>query len=321
MIMSPTVEASAKKSFGQLISQAPEIAQRLLNISVMLRGHPPAGILFVASGVILYVTESKEKEPKTEVSVVTAKHNLYVFSGVVDPPSKDPADIVSAFQKTMMIWYDEAMEFGKAPAKSATINAIELVIPENTKPWEYDVMILKSTDEDFITFAEQNNLYTPPLDGLSKKVLVNPTNYLNRDKNNYFIQTGYGKSTDKVGKRNLPAEPNSSNLYQSLQYRFTKPVDEETVTVFNQHSENRKQYYQFQQAIQMRADNNDATAEGDSGGPLFLARRDKKDLYLIGVTTGADMAASEKPCPTGDAHENEIVTSLQTCYGPEGPFS
>jgi len=321
MIMSPTVEANATKSFSQLTFDAPEIAQRLLNISVMLSGKSPAGPLFVASGVILYVNESKEKEPKTEVSVVTAKHNLYVFSGVLDPPSKAPADIVSAFQKTMMIWYDDAMEFRKAPAKSATINAIELVIPKNTKPWEYDVMILKSSDENFITFAKQNNVYTPPLDGLPKKLLLDPIKYLSRDKNNYFIQTGYGKSTDKVGKANLPAEPNSSNLYQSLQYRFTKPVDEKTVTVFNQHSVNRKQYYQFQHAIQMTADNNDATAEGDSGGPLFLARRDKKDLYLIGVTTGADMAASEKQCPTGDAHENEIVTSLQTCYEPKGPFS
>jgi hypothetical protein len=286
----------------------------------MLRGKPPEGTLFVGSGVILYVNE-QEKEPQKQVYVVTAKHNLYVFSGVRDPPSKDPADIVSDFQKTMMIWYDEAMEFGTAPTKSAPINAIELVMPENMKPWEYDVMILKSTEEDFITFAEQNKLYTPPLDGLSRKLLVDPIKYLRRDKNNYFIQTGYGKSTDKVGKRYLPAEPNSSNLYESLQYRFTKPVDEKTVTVFNQHSENLKQYYKFQQAIQMTANNNDATAEGDSGGPLFLARRDKKDLYLIGVTTGADMAASEKPCPAGDAHENEIVTSLQPCYEPKGPFS
>jgi hypothetical protein len=106
----------------------------------------------------------------------------------------------------------------------------------------------------------------------------------------------------------------------SLQYRTTQPeanANPTTVTVYNQFSNDRTRYYQLDNAVRLTADPNTSTAPGDSGGPLFLVSSvsGQPQLFLIGVTSGSDMALAPEPCPPpNQLRVNNIATSLQYCY-------
>jgi hypothetical protein len=316
MIMSARVETRIKERFAKLPSN---LTKQMKNASVMLSGTGATGP-FIASGVILYVDLQKQNPKQLEVYIVTAKHSLWVRQGLKDPPSDDPSKLASAFQKAMMICYDDNMAFGSTPKQQAAISEIVLVDADAAKGWEYDVMILKSVDPKLLLFAQTNCVYTPPLTPEVKKWLWTRKNYLQRERNS-FIQTGFGAIRDEVGKEFLPIdkEGTSTNKYQTLQYRFTEPTSTSTTIVFNNLS-NHSGYYKLQQAIQIKADANDSTAPGDSGGPLFLLSSDQEgpNLYLIGVTSGADMATSERECPKPPSlRENCVVTTLEACYAKD----
>jgi hypothetical protein len=315
MIMSAAAQGQIQTLFAQLQSSrsTSSLCTTLQNTSVMLSGTTPKGKGFTGSGVILY-------SDTDTAYVVTAKHNLYVFNDQTDPPATWDPTVVTKFQQAIKINYDGPMAFGKAPGRSASISQVVTVDIPSPGTWTYDVMILKSADSDLMGFAKVNNLY--PLDQADLNVVLNQQTYLQRNNTqNYFIQTGFGFVRDtasNAAKTKLPLNPTgSTNQNQTLQYRVTQPLAEQTNTVYNQFSTNKSQYYQFQNAFQVQADANNSTAPGDSGGPLFLltGAGGSWALYLIGVTSGSDMALAQTPCPAPpNILENNIVTSLETCY-------
>lgn len=275
-----------------------------------------SGATFTGSGVLLYSTEG-------EALVVTAKHNLYIFAGKSDPPSWSN-DTVNSFQQSIKIYYDAAMDFGRSPASSAPITSIVPVnVDPEDNPWLYDVMILKSTDSALNTFASKNGCFTQTSLEDHGKFMSNHVNYLKRgtqSDSRYFIQTGFGKVRDTgedSKKTVLPVGKAGKNVEGAFQFRVTDPLGAESVTVYQQ--SNKSQFYPYAEAVQLTADTTSSTAPGDSGGPLFVTFYDRLTkfwkLYLIGVTTGANMAASEIRCPTPPAIvENNISTSLRYCY-------
>jgi len=119
-----------------------------------------------------------------------------------------------------------------------------------------------------------------------------------------FIQTGYGTVREVVEngtKKTLPVDTAGNNINGALQYRFASPLVSKTATVYEEKETQKQSYNQYLKAIQLKADVNDSTAPGDSGGPLFLIVKSKTDqewkLFLLGVTIGADMKTSPTPCP------------------------
>jgi hypothetical protein len=313
MIMSAPVQAAIQSQFSQL---QPSICTTLQNTSVMLTGTTPGGFGFTGSGVILYTDGDY-------TYVVTAKHNLYVFNNQSNPPTTWDPSLLTTFQGKITINYDDEMAFGKPPGKTASIDAVQTVdIPSQS--WLYDVMILKSENPDLMTFAQSNNVY--PVPAANQGVVTNANQYLQKGNQSYFIQTGYGKVSDTASnsQKTLPIDTLGSNRYQTLQYRFTQPKANNTATVYNQFWNNKSQYYQFQNAVQVDADANNSTAPGDSGGPLFLVKfaGGSWGLYLIGITSGSDMALAQTPCPAPSfILENNIVTSLESCYRQGFNFS
>jgi hypothetical protein len=313
MLMSDQVEATTKETFASI--QSPSVQATLQNTSVKLSG-TAAGGAFTGSGAVLYSRDNT-------VYVVTAKHNLYVFAGEKDPPAWDQV-LVSDFQQKVSILYDDKMQFGGVPKQTASISGITTVDLSSPQSWLYDVMILESTDAAFSTFA-QANYAVQNITGSNSTFVMNESSYLGKGGTTsqvYFIQTGYGRNDELLGNgKKLPTGKPGDNISGTLQYRFPQPKANQTVTVYNQTTDG-SDFYQFLNTIQLSADTNTSTAEGDSGGPLFLVRFDKPSktwqIYLIGVTTGADMETAQILCPKPPAlRVNNIATSLAYCYSNE----
>lgn len=311
MIMSETVEKASKDKFATIQDAVRTLLQ---NTSVKLAGQATQGP-FIGSGVILYADE-------TNTWILTAKHNLYIFNGDKDPPAWDDK-LMTAFQSKVQIYYDAAMDFNKEPVQSAAITSIIPVNQTNDKSWAYDVLILKSTDANLLTFAGLNAAYNTA-DHTVANVVNNPATYLDTSKGQLFVQLGYGEIAETVNNKKLPAEKPGDNKKGSLQYRIAKPLANALVPVYDRVGTTAV-YNQSDDVIQLTADANDSSGPGDSGGPLFIilppAKNTPAKPYLIGVTTGADMATSKTPCPTGNAlRVNNIPTSLQYCYNKDFNF-
>ncbi|MBV9280186.1 MAG: trypsin-like serine protease [Chloroflexi bacterium] len=305
--MSESIQESTEAAFQRIPA---EIRKNLLNISVKLAGIPQGqGGEFICSGVILY--------SKGGITfIATAKHNVQLFNGFEDPPKWDQKHLVN-FKKAITIYYDDEMAFNKSPAKKAEISFVHSMLDKSTS-WSYDVIILHSRDKDLAAFAKKNQV---PLISLQRtRYVTRPNLYLARN-GRTFIQTGYGFATEKVENGKLPTdELKGTNVQGALQYRITEPLADQTVTVYGELSAQKGQYFQHDHAIQLKANENDSSAPGDSGGPLFVYTNDGEAdrLYLIGVTTGADMAAREVKCPSGNKlRENGIAASLGPCYQEE----
>jgi len=319
MIASEAVNLDFEDRLDKLstaLSGQANLLQKLQNVSVMLKGGG-----FTASGVILYATGG-------EAWVVTAKHNLWVRADEKAPPDWEDS-LKDDFITNVKIYYDDPMTFGDSPGTSADLTDIEIVNSGSSFSWDYDVIILKSTDATMVAFATTNQLYDPTTFTFGERsYLYTASKYLNKTQrtstHNFikFIQTGYGKTTDTLGtikKTRIPVETAGGNRFERLQYRFIQPKANSVTSVFDEREEEEGTYDEYKTAVQIDADANDSTWSGDSGGPLFIVVYDKSasswKLYLIGITTGSDMATSEEECPSeGVLVENNIVTSLETCY-------
>lgn len=295
------------------------LSPSMLNVSVRLKGTTPKGSDFKGSGAMLFAS------PGGYTVLVSAKHNLEVYMQAGPRPDINAA--VESFKKNVKIYYENAMAFDTDPSQEADISDLLPVKADSAGDWDYDVMILKSEDQGLLKAATASPIY--PFADKKKgpaylTVVTNQKKYLSKgtkDNRYAFVQTGFGKVTDVVEGTTLPKDGVGNNREGGLQYRFTYPLVEEARTVYNGLVQKDKpiQYFQFDRAIQLAADANNATFEGDSGGPLFLSYYDKDSkgwvLYLIGVTTGGDMLVDRKPCPPkGVLVVNTISTSLEYCY-------
>lgn len=306
-----------QEAFDATFKTISAVSARLLNSSVRLKGKTPKGSDFYGSGAMLFGSTSD-----SSAVLVTAKHNLEVYMEAGPRPDINAA--AASFQKNVKIYYEAAMAFNTDPTQVADITSVELVQADSTGDWDYDVVILRSSDATLFGLCSANPIYPIGVKGKAQPyldVVTNPKMYLSKgskDNAYYFIQTGFGNVTDTVQGKTLPLEKSGSNKKGGLQYRTTAPLGEATTTVYNQEGDS-KIYDQYDRVIQLFADANNSTAQGDSGGPLFLTYYDKSakgwGLYLIGVTTGGDMATDREPCPPkGKLVVNNISTSLEYCY-------
>jgi hypothetical protein len=309
MLLSSTEETKSKAELLKI----PEALRAIMqNMTVKLQGTSTRSFTFRGSGAILGTDG-------TNTWVVTAKHNLYVNAGHTSPPAWSDT-LVTGFTSGIKIYFDTAMAFGKSPTQSADITSITPITIASDKPWEYDVMIVKSDNADLLRFAAANALGKPTSSELAS-YLQNSHQYLKREEQ-IFLQCGYGAITERVRTSVLPSGSKKGTAKEGdLQYRATLPEAKDTVSVHNQIAGST--YHTFTNAIRLDAGPETSTASGDSGGPLFVAYyhrdRDKSKskwkAFLIGVTTGADMSTTKEPCPPGTKlRVNNIATSLEHCY-------
>jgi hypothetical protein len=108
--------------------------------------------------------------------------------------------------------------------------------------------------------------------------------------------------------------PTSQNMTKyNLHYRVAKFENLETHCMFNQEATGKggdqtPAYVAYPHAYVLTT-NGGTSAPGDSGGPVYIIDvADLTKVYLLGVTTGSDMEASEVP-PTKRFY-NDIVTSV-----------
>ncbi|GEM_PF-6559249 len=302
------------------------------NASVLLKS---TDMRFTASGVILKVDGGN-------VHVLTALHNAYVRVEKTSAPEEWDDELLTGFRDNMKIWYNKPMPRGQIPGKSASITSAVAVQLGETPGFTYDVMLLKSADEAFHTFATTNAIYhkdrpfpeahRASVELKASRYLTDPDPSKAADKPTFYVQTGFGNTEYREGtKVLLPADTKTANRGDNqagrFQFRMASVVGAETATVYNQIGET-EEYDEFQHGIQVTANANDSTESGDSGGPLFVVRYNfgKKgyDLHLIGVTTGSDMATSKTPFPPlpppkpkgvkREVRANNIVTSLEEFY-------
>ena len=308
MLMSKENEPGCHTAVNRL---TPAIRTRMLNSSVKLTGQVPGGRAD-GSGVILYCLDGI-------TTIVTAKHLLFFLKDYVERPEWDD-ELVEMYRTRITIRYDDAMIFNKDPERAASISAVEPVFQTSTKSWDYDVMIIQSEDADLAAFAANNSVYGPNYSQQDKNYLITPNAYLNRN-GQTFLQTGYGDVREQVKLQktwSLPTKDPGDNVGRRLQYRTTLPDAAATKTVFSQRQDDAENYDAFVDVIDLYADPNTSTAPCDSGGPLFVStRRQGEDrLFVIGVTIGADMEGSKKPCPPrrGPPRVNNVSASLAYCY-------
>lgn len=330
MILSKATETASVAALARMPSFLRTLIQ---NSSVKLEGSH-GRVRFNGSGAILF-------RDATNTWIVTAKHNLYILNDNTDAPPWDEA-LVTRFRDSIRIYYDGPMAYGKEPARVANITSIVPIPKDTARPWDYDVMILKSTDgplREFATINAVGNPFDRTRDDYAeiwkdREYLTTAGQYLER-RGQHFLQTGYGRITEsfevRVKKKTetivIPPAPSegearAGNALGALQFRTTMPMATATTTVYSQRGRTTA-YDRFDQAFQVTANENSSTAPGDSGGPLFAVREHVDSdpsksfwrLYLIGVTTGADMATAATPCPTGTTlRSNNVVTSLEHAY-------
>jgi hypothetical protein len=320
MLISQTNETSSINAVtGNAVQQA--VRTKMLDSSVKLTGTPTSGGgTFTGSAVILY-------EDGGTVTLVTAKHSLFIFDGKKDPPTWSD-QLVADFQANVTINYGAGLADNSATASTAPA-PLARVTPVNQgaqSTWTYDVMILESTDAGLVTHAQTRSLYPSPPTYTPQvgNVLANATQYLSKSGGNLFVQTGYGNATDKAentAETPMSTAPKGTNTGGNLQYKTSIPKAEALAVVYNQKSDKTNTYFQYVDAIRLDADPNSSTAPGDSGGGLFLitsvqvGNQKVQRALLIGVTTGSDMDMQQVACPKPPAIlTNNILTSLQYCY-------
>jgi hypothetical protein len=306
MLMTAKVQGASATKFAALPAT---IKTAIQNTSIRLIDS--AG-RFNGSGVIVYTDD------QDNTTIATAKHLLYSLAGAAQPPAWN-TKLETDFKAGVTIKYDTAMAFNKNPGQSATIDTVTSVTPDAQAPWDYDVMILTSTDANLAVFARTNFVYAKNNSGADRGFLTKPERYLNKT-NQTFVQTGFGANRedaeDKL-KTKMPKANLGTNNSGCLQYRFPELIASATVTVYSQRSNDPSKYDTGIDAIQSVASPDDSTAPGDSGGGLFVVNRlaSVDRFFLIGVSTGADHATARTPCPSGGAlRVNTISTSLAYCY-------
>ena len=209
--MSKTNQAIFEKAIAAL---APTMRTAILNASVKLSGSTAKDTAFTGSGVIAYSSGG-------EVTIVSAKHNLYIFAEESDPPEWDDT-LATNFQKSVSIKYDGPMKFNMDPARTAAITTVDPVTPDPQHPWEYNVMILTSDDADLVAFASSNCVYDLNDNQADLNYLLNENEYLKRE-GQTFIHTGYGSNRETAENAAKTMMPPVSVAGEQCRWRTPVP--------------------------------------------------------------------------------------------------
>ena len=268
------------------------------------------------SGVILGAANGK-------AYVLTAKHNL---SALLD---NDPVELdlepswytINRYPQGIKIRYDPASLKGE-PRREALVTDIEFAgVTNSNTTWTYDAILMVSTDEFFINFVKTRRFIKPDeVWRYSKQLRPDEDDkYRLLAKNDYhFIQLGYGKPKDP-DVTGLSTSENYEDLEGKLQVKLSSPTTNVTapgLLVEPKRKIPQSKWRTMSSGIQLKADNTKSTAGGDSGGPLFSISRDKKEFYLVGVTTGANWY----PQGTEAQQESTILNNVATYWEPMFAF-
>ena len=297
--------------------------KRILNSAVKLYGSNKAkNSAFNGSGVIVNVDNAS-------VTILTALHNLEMWAGLSAPPTNwgtYPNDFAGA----MKIGYGNAdLTFNAAPTGMAKVSAATipaLNVCDVRPNCMYDLMVLTSTDGPFRAYAKAsvfNN--TPNTIKQDAAQIVNSFENLLNIADYHYIQLGYGKIKDDRYKEYLDANGNIKKspvmwkyceegfqiTANNLHYRLATPNFKEARSYYQQRSPagQAPSFLEYPGALSLVGKADSTTGEGDSGGPLYAV--DKSTLtkvYLLGVTTGADMEAALRP--NSWTFKNVISTSV-----------
>jgi hypothetical protein len=272
-----------EKKFTEL---AKSVTDLLRGGSVLLSGGQ-----FNGSGVIFWFEDSPTVK---ETYILTAKHNLR--RGAPYDPKKTgaPSTLVKDFVDNIAVYYG-AVDFKTRPAKSAPLakgadnGGNTRIFGNSTQDtWEYDVMMVKSGDPQLLAYAKSTAAVksAEELNALGLKLFETWTT-LGRDQNREFIQCGFGYANEK-------REINDKYLGK-FQVRYTQPSAAEIADVYDYDPETGFDQKSTSVALVV-ADNENSTAPGDSGGPLFLVDSTKKGapvVVLLGTTLGANQSLTE----------------------------
>jgi hypothetical protein len=264
--------------------------------SVLLKGGQ-----FTGSGVIFFAAQ------QGPAYVITAKHNLYIFSNnKANFKDFTPANLTNGFTAVVQIQYQ--LDANAKPQRSAAIQAVSFMEGAD-QTWDNDIMVRSSNDANFITYVGNNAIITPNNIPLYTKKF----NSLLAKKTYSYLQAGYGQNFDPdilgVKQKDSPA-----NLGK-FQCRFADPQSDTIVEHVYETSKEKNKYVArrtFSNALLLSAKNANSSGEGDSGGPLFaIAQKSTKDLYLIGITTGANLVTGPNVEPLPDTGiKNNVVTCV-----------
>lgn len=308
------------------IPSAPSGNSPIPNIlnSVVKLSNPARG--FTGSGVLLGCTGTQQ------TIIVSAMHLLWIYAGLKNRPADAPSNYINAFMQNVNILYNNVQAtFGSTPGASAPITNITGALGQpltDVDAWEYDVIVIKSTDANLLTFAQQNAVlkqWSITKISPDARIVQTPQIYLKKSTYTY-LQAGYGATS--VPEDKLFSGANNSGNSGRLQYRGAVtsivqggPANNSLAQIFyDGHDTGGFDTYQY--GIQLTANINSSTAPGDSGGPLFAFYFDKDSsafkVYLIGVTTGADMDFAppngSTSTPAQPFVRNNVSTSLTPMY-------
>jgi hypothetical protein len=299
------------------------IRKRVLNSTVKLSmTKKTKNELFFASGVIFKVDQSY-------TYILTAAHNVLAWAGANSLPA-DWADDVTTFGAQVKISYGSTdMTFNKDPTGHTTPgNTVATLALQNEcgnrEGCLYDVMLLKSSDQQLRTYAKKwvfgNATYSDIAERVSAEVTTVRAGIaplLDR-RSYYFVQLGYGRTMDerdretiengriKTEKLKRRTEPGFGMKELTLHYRLALPNFKAVGSAFRQTAGDGEapEYMEYIDAVSLKGPISSTTAVGDSGGPLYAIKKGypfKKEegkeivytgVYLLGVTTGADMRDS-----------------------------
>lgn len=300
----------------------PELTRkRILNSTIQLNGTNRAGDgTFYGSGAIVNVNSSG-------VTILSALHNVGVWAEHVDGWQS----MLDKFTDKVKIFFtDKDLTINGTVGKIAKITTAALFGTGNTPTSYYDLLVITSNDNKLKAYAREF-VFDSVDDTLKKEAAVIASSYSSLlNVNQYFyVQCGYGKKSDTRTSEGLnKAKPPKVVVYKTLtkscaedveltaghlHYRRTNPASKsEPAEFYNQEAKagDPPQYSVFQSAVAFSGRDLNTTAVGDSGGPIYaIDRGSLSKVYLIGVTTGADMMPARLPRKA--IFRNAIVTATQ----------
>jgi hypothetical protein len=288
----------------------------LLNATVYLSttaGNKGSGVILAADTTTAYV--------------LTAKHLLYTLSGLKSPDTKKPSDFNNTtFLEKVQIGYTTAALEG-APTLTAPVTGLNFTGSDD-QTWQYDIMIMESTDATFRTFVLANRFVRLAMKQTYDILLsVKRTGCEALNTKNYkFIQLGFGDGRDPevIATKSATDYTDFAGKVQCKQSqpKAATPLDGFFEIVDGKPS---AQWPVSDQICEMVADVTNSSGPGDSGGPLFaLLKTDLTKFFLVGLTTGANVFSDpelKKPNATIDKKlygdddiHNNVVTFWKNVY-------
>lgn len=214
--------------------------------------------------------------------ILTAKHNLAIYSGLKESPlSWDSTDVEKMsydFLTNLNIHYGPLNTSSKAPKEKEclTPESSDIEFRSGYDSWDYDLM--------FIALKNKSPLRKYILGDPKHAVNFNPQNttlesfYQQKRKDAQVFVIGFGDQYGADGQHKANA-----GIFQVRTSKITS--NPESVLRAEQGSED---YYNTN-VLLCSASNQSSTAPGDSGGPVFQIW--KNQLFLVGINLGANYAA------------------------------